>query len=160
MKTYSRALNESYPIKLNSLVVNSPYTFDSYSTSPKIAKLLSLPWGVRIESTSLLALAAKGFLTLTLSMLLSSIFIIAISLPIQGQNNYLSQNTKKLTNEKFELMFNLQATTSFNKLFSKANKLSMKDGEETIYISNQQGSRLSKEFTFHKKQPYIQFSGF
>ena len=157
MKPY---LNDNYSTRLNSLVINTPYKFDSYTTAPKISKLLSFPFGVRVDVESLINLLLRGFFSSALLMLVSSIFLVGICLPIQGQNKELITSTKRLTNKKFELLFNLQEATNYNKLFLKAKSFSMKDSDEVLHINGKPNSEISKEFIIYRKYPYMEFSGF
>jgi hypothetical protein len=163
MKSYSRTINNEYMTRnqaLSSLVINTPYKIDSYTTSPRIAKLLTFPFGLRIDSYSLMKLAFKGIYSMSLLMLISSLCIIGVYLPVQNQNNELFSAAKSLTNQKLVLVAKLNETTTYNKLFSNANSLSLKDSEETIHIrKNQYSYKPNKSLAF-KKYPSIEFSGF
>ena len=145
---------------LSSLVINTPYKVDSYTTSPRIAKLLTFPFGVRIDSYSLIKLIFKGVYSMSLLMLISSLCLIGVYLPVQSHNNELFSAAKSLTNQKLVLLAKLNETTTYNKLFSNANALSLKDSEETIHLrKNQYTYKLNKSIAF-KKYPSIEFSGF
>ena len=163
MKPYSRTINTEYLARnqaLSSLVINTPYKIDSYTTSPRIAKLLTFPFGLRIDSYSLMKLAFKGVYSMSLLMLISSLCIIGVYLPVQNQNNQLFSAAKSLTNQKLVLLEKLNETTTYNKLFSNANSLSLKDTEEVIHIrKNQYAYKPNKSLTF-KKYSSIEFSGF
>ncbi len=163
MKSYSRTIDNEYISRnqrLSSLVINTPYKVDSYTTSPRIAKLLTFPFGLRIDSYSLMKLVFKGVYSMSLLMLLSSLCLIGVYLPVQNQNNQLFSTAKSLTNQKLVLLAKLNETTTYNKLFSNADSLSLKDSEEIIHIrKNQSTYKPNKSITF-KKYPSIEFSGF
>lgn len=159
MKEYISTAGTGYNTKLASLVVNPPYQFDPYSSAPKISKLLSFPFGIKLDSASFLQLLFRGLSMATAILLISSIFLTAVSLPIKGQNVNLYSDTKMLAREKFSLLFNIQETISYNKLFSISRNLAMKDSEETLY-TNSIDEELKREFTFNKKSQDMQFSGF
>ena len=164
MESYSRTINDQFITRnqrLSSLVINTPYKVDSYTTSPRIAKLLTFPFGLRIDSYSLIKLAFKGVYSMSLLMLLSSLCLIGVYLPVQNQNNQLFSAAKSLTNQKLVLLAKLNETTTYNKLFSNANSLSLKDSEEIIHIKkkNQSVYKSNKSIAF-KKYPSIEFSGF
>ncbi len=163
MKSYSRTINDQYLTRnqaLSSLVINPPYKVDSYTTSPRIAKLLSFPFGLRIDSYSLVKLIFKGIFSMSLLMLISSLCLIGVYLPIQTQNNELFSAAKSLTNQKLVLLAKLNETTTYNKLFSSANSLSLKDTEEIIHIRKSQSSYKPNKPILFKKYPSIEFSGF
>src|SRR3989338_8186626 len=146
--------------KLSSLVINTPYKVDSFTTSPRIAKLLTFPFGLRIDSYSLIKLVFKGAYSISLLMLFSSLCLIGVYLPVQNQNNQLFSAAKSLTNQKLILLAKLNETTTYNKLFSNADSLSLKDSEEIIHIrKNQSVYKPNKSITF-KRYPSIEFSGF
>lgn len=146
--------------KLSSLVINTPYKVDSFTTSPRIEKLLTFPFGLRIDSYSLIKLVFKGAYAISLLMLFSSLCLIGVYLPVQNQNNQLFSAAKSLTNQKLVLLAKLNETTTYNKLFSNADSLSLKDSEEIIHIrKNQSVYKPNKSITF-KKYPSIEFSGF
>ncbi|OGI08257.1 MAG: hypothetical protein A3I68_04375 [Candidatus Melainabacteria bacterium RIFCSPLOWO2_02_FULL_35_15] len=163
MKPYSRTINNEYMMKnqkLSSLVINTPYKVDSFTTSPRIAKLLTFPFGLRIDSYSLIKLVFKGAYSISLLMLFSSLCLIGVYLPVQNQNNQLFSAAKSLTNQKLILLAKLNETTTYNKLFSNADSLSLKDSEEIIHIrKNQSVYKPNKSITF-KRYPSIEFSGF
>ena len=164
MENYSRTVNQGYPLRLNSLVMNPPitrhYRTSSYSQASQIPGLLTLPSKIKIDSAAILPAITKGIISLISIMLCTSILLMTINLPIQRLNSHLLTNTKRLTNENFELLAGLQEVTSVRTLFSKAESLSMKDSEETIYLSDKAPQSLEKEFNFNKKHPYMEFSGF
>ena len=163
MKSYSRTINDQYLTRnqaLSSLVINPPYKVDSYTTSPRIAKLLTFPFGVRIDSYSLIKLVFKGICSMSLLMLVSSLCLIGVYLPVQGQNDQLFSAAKSLTNQKLILLAKLNETTTYKKLFSNADSLSLKDSEETIHIRKNQYTYKPNKSTTLKKYPSIEFSGF
>ena len=140
--------------------ITRAYRTSSHSQASQIPGLLTFPSKIKIESASILPIITKGITSLTLIMLCASILMMTINLPIQRLNNHLLSNTKRLTNEKFELLAGLQEATSARVLFSKAENLSMKDSEETIYLNDKAPQSLKEEFNFHKKHPHMEFSGF
>ena len=163
MKPYSRTINNEYLTRnqsLSSLVINQPYKIDSYTTSPRISKLLTFPFGLRIDSYSLMKLAFKGVYSTSLLMLISSLCIISVYLPVQNQNNELFSAAKSLTNQKLVLLEKLNETTTYNKLFSNANSLSLKDTEEIIQIQKNQVTYNQNKSLAFKKYPSIEVSGF
>ena len=53
MKSYSNLYKEEYLSKnqiLSSLVLNTPYKVDGFTTAPKISKILAFPFGIKIDS--------------------------------------------------------------------------------------------------------------
>ena len=163
MESYSRTIHNDYMRRnraLSSLVINTPYKVDSYTTSPRIAKLLTFPFGLRIDSYSLVRLAFKGMLSMSLLMLVTSMCLVGVYLPVQNQNNELFSAAKSLTNEKLVLLANLNETTTYNKLFSNANSLSLKDSDEIIHIRKNQYAYKPNKTVVFKKYPSIEFSGF
>ena len=163
MKPYSRTINSEHLTKnniLSSLVINPPYKIDSYTTSPRIAKLLTFPFGLRIDSYSLAKIVFKGIYSMSLLMLISSLCLIGVYLPIQNQNNQLFNAAKSLTNHKLVLIAKLNETTTYNKIFSNANSFSLKDSEEIIRIRKNQSNYKPNKSTVFKKYPSIEFSGF
>ena len=148
---------------LSSLVVNVPYSVDSYTTAPKISKLLTFPFGIRIDAASLFRLTYQGIILSTLFMTIASLSILCFYLPLQKQNEELFTTAKSLTNKKFSLLVKVQEASSYNKLFSNANTFSLKDTQETIYLNktNQNtGTETPKSLISFNKYPSIQFSGY
>ncbi len=163
MNQYSRTISTNYTPKkqfLSSLVINTPYGVDSYTTSPRIAKLLTLPFGVKIDSHSLVRLVFKGIISISMLMLLLSICLIGVILPVQSQNGELFSAAKTLTNQKLILLARLQETTNYNSLFSNADSLSMKDTGEVIHIKKNNYTYRSNKQTAFNKYPSIEISGF
>lgn len=163
MNPYSRTINSEFATRnqaLSSLVINTPYKVDSYTTSPRIAKLLTFPFGLRIDSYSLMKMVFKGMLSSSVVMLIFSLCLIGVYLPVQNQNNQLYSATKSLTNQNLVLLSDLNETTTYNKLFSGADSLALKDTEEVIHIKKKQAEyKTNKSFTF-KKYPTVEVSGF
>ncbi len=163
MDQYSRTINNDYITKnqyLSSLVINTPYKVDSYTTSPRIAKLLNFPFGLRIDSYSLARLVFNSIISLSMLMLISSLCLIGVILPVQSQNNELLSTAKTLTNQKLFLLATLQENTNYNSLFLNANSLSMKDTNEVIHMRRTTSSyKPDKQVTFNK-YPSIEISGF
>lgn len=147
---------------LSSLVVNPPYKTDGFTTSPTIPKILDLPLGVRINSAVLVRSFLQLMISLTAFMLSASVCICCFYLPVENQNNQLTSEIRTLTNQNLGLLANLQETTSYNRLFSGADALSLVDSEETIYINANTTStpkQIKRALSF-KKYPSIQFAGF
>lgn len=141
-------------------MINPPYKVDSYTTSPKIAKLLTFPFGIRIDSYSLTRLVFKGIISTSILMLISSLCLTGIYLPVQNQNNQLYSAAQTLTNQKLVLLAKVQETTNYNKLFSNANLLSLKDSEETIHLRKNNSIYSPNKQPKSNKYPSIEFSGF
>ncbi len=163
MDQYSRTINSDYILKsqrLSSLVVNTPYNVDSYTSAPRIAKLLTLPFGFRIDSLSLMGLVFKGIISMSITMLLLSVCLVGVILPVQSQNNELFSAAKTLTNQKLILLAKLQETTNYNTLFSNANSLSMKDTDEIIHIKKNNYTYNTDKKIALNKYPSIEISGF
>lgn len=163
MESYSRTINNEYLKRrqvLSSLVINPPYKVDSYTTSPKIAKLLTFPFGIRIDSYSLTRLVFKGIISTSILMLISSLCLTGIYLPVQNQNNQLYSAAQALTNQKLVLLAKVQETTNYNKLFSNANLLSLKDSEEIIHLRKNNSSYSPNKQPKSNKYPSVEFSGF
>ncbi len=147
---------------LSSLVINPPYKIDGYTSSPKVSKTLTLPFGIRLSSALLLKLVLRFTFSMSLFMALSCICLTCLNLPIEKQNNLLVNSAKSLTNEKYYLLQDLQETSSLNKLFSSAESSSLKDAEQVIYAKapiNSTNTKQNKLIAINK-YPSIQFSGF
>ena len=154
---------------LSSLVMNPPYKIDNFTTSPKISKLLTFPFGIKIDSYYLLQLCIQSFTSASLFMLLASVLLFTIYLPIQNQNNILLTNLKTLSNKKLVLLGNIQEASNYNKLFSYAERLDLKDAKGIITVKTStyqgqgqgqgQGQNKNQTLAFNK-YPTIQFAGF
>ena len=147
---------------LSSLVINPPYKIDGYTSSPKVSKTLTLPFGIRLTSALLSRLALRFTFSMSLFMALSCICLTCLNLPIEKQNNSLISSAKSLTNEKYYLLQELQETSSLSKLFSNAESNSLKDAEQVIYAKsavNNTNTKQNKLIAINK-YPSIQFSGF
>ncbi len=147
---------------LSSLVINPPYKIDGYTSSPKVSKTLTLPFGIRLTSALLSRLALRFTFSMSLFMALSCICLTCLNLPIEKQNNSLISSAKSLTNEKYYLLQELQETSSLSKLFSNAESNSLKDAEQVIYAksaANNTNTKQNKLIAINK-YPSIQFSGF
>ncbi|GEM_PF-1999816 len=145
---------------LASLVLNPPYKVDGYTTSPRVSKLLSFPFGIRISRVDFIKHSFQLILSMSLLMLVSSIFISCICLPIEAHNNNLITTAKDLTKEKYLLQGNLEETSTYNRLFSNAEILSLKDTENVIYLSSNNIPEVSTTEPLLNKYPLIQFAGF
>ena len=163
MDQYPRTINNNYIRNnqfLSSLVVNPPYRVDSYTTSPRIAKLLTFPFGLRIDSFSLVSLIFKGVISMSIIMLVLSLCLIGVILPVQSQNNELFSAAKTLTNQKLILLARLQETINYNSLFFNADSLSMKDSGEVIHIRKNNHIYKQNKQPVLNKYPSIEISGF
>lgn len=165
MNQYSNVFNKKYVQNsqiLSSLVINPPYAIDGFTTSPKIAKILSLPFGLRVTSSLLLQLIFKFVSSLSLLTALASILILCLYLPIEKQNNQLISSAKSMSNEKCSLLVSLNETTSYNKLFANAESYSLKDTKQIIHIRSNPVDlkKSSSNLVAFNKYPSIQFSGF
>ena len=147
---------------LSSLVINTPYKFDGHTTSPKVAKTLTLPFGIRLSSATLLIFGKKLFFSSSIFMALSCILLTCLYLPIEKHNLQVINSAKSLTNEKYYLLQNLQESSSYNKLFSNSGTYSLNDAQEVIKIKPLQNNDTTqkKKFISINKYPSIQFSGF
>lgn len=144
---------------LSSLVVNVPYSVDSYTTAPKISKLLTFPFGVRIDTLSLASIIFKLIISLSSFMLVASTCIIAICLPIQSQNFQLHSAIETLTNQKLGLIATLQESTDCNRLFANADTFSLKDSEEVLHINNTSAIKSANKLKI-KNYASLEFVGF
>lgn len=163
MRNYQNTTNEEYfqrNLMLSSLVMNPPYKIDGFNSSPKISKLLSLPLGVRINSSLLTKYAFSFLLSMSIFMLITSICIIFVYLPLQNKNTQLFNNIKKSTNNKLNLLTRLQETTSYNKLYFNASKYSFEEAEEIIHLNPLISTESNKKIISINKYPTIQFAGF
>ena len=153
--------NNEASTRLNSLVINPPYKFDSLTTSPKIAKFLSFPFGIRIDIYTLFKLTLKGFLATSVLMLITSIGIAGVCLPIKSQNYRLYKEAKSQTNKKLNLLVNFQEATNYKKIFATASSLPLSNNSTTLSINTKrQNNNLNKMLQAKKKYSYIQFAGF
>lgn len=146
---------------LRSLVLNPPYRIDGFTTSPKISKVFSFPYGLRIDSHAFFRSIFQLVFMLSLFMSISCVFLLCFYLPIQNQNVELFNTAKNITNKKLALLVDIQEASSYSKLFSSATSLSLIDAKEIIHINkpthNVKG--FESPITF-SKYPSIRFSGF
>jgi len=145
---------------LASLVLNPPYKVDGSTSSPRVSKLLNFPFGIRISRVDFFKHSFRLILSMSLLMLITSIFISFACLPIEAQNNKLITSAKNLTKEKYLLEGNLQETSSYNRLFSSAESLLLKDTENIIYLSSNNIPEAYTTEPLLNKYPLIQFAGF
>lgn len=164
MTAYSNFTKEDFMVKnqvLSSLVLNAPYKVDAFTTSPRIAKIFSLPFGIRIDSGLLLNCFFKSIFHLVALMIIASFLISSLYLYIQKENNQLFQSAKILTNKKLIQLASIQEASSYNKLFLSADMLSLKDPQEIIYIKpDARVLKNSKKLIVLNEYPQVQFSGF
>ena len=163
MRNYQNLSKEIYLSQnqvLGSLVLNPPYKVDGFNTSPRVAKTLSFPFGIRVDSYLLFRSVFNLIFSMSLLMAVSSMLIMCFCLPIQNQNNYMFQSLQSLTNKKFIKVVKLQEVSTYNKLFSNAAILSLKDPEEVIHINNTKGTQIAMKPKTFDKYPSIQFAGF
>ncbi len=147
---------------LNSLVINTPYKFDGYTSAPKIAKVFTLPFGIRANTITILRAGFQFVFSASLFMVISSFLIMSLYLPLQNQNVLMLKNAKSLTNYQFSLEAKLQEASSYTKLFSNADNLSLVDSEQILRV-NSNSNNLSEEkqnLITINKYPSLQFSGF
>ncbi|MBI3591869.1 MAG: hypothetical protein HY094_10885 [Candidatus Melainabacteria bacterium] len=166
MKKYPNFYNEESLQRnqiLSSLVLNPPYKIDGFTTSPKISKIFSFPFGLRIDSYLLFKFIFQFMLSMSLFMTVSCFLILCFYLPIEKQNNKLLNTTRSLTSERYSLLANLQEASTYKKLFLNADIYSLKDAKKIIYIKqsgikvqDKEDSRLIASSNY----PVIQFAGF
>ena len=157
--------NQDYLYKrqgLSSLVLNLPYTVDGFTTAPKIAKILSLPLGIKIEKQAALRCFFGSLFLLILLMTVSCLLALSITIPVQIQNKQLTKNTQRLTYKRLTNIAKVQEASSYNKLFQTAKTLSLKDPQEVIYIKSnaENTSQNQKKLANIVKYPSFQFAGF
>ena len=145
---------------LSSLVVNVPYGTDSFNTAPKISKVLSFPFGLRIDVQSLVWFSIKTTISMILLMIVTSVLVTSLSFPVQNQNFQLLSNAKSLSNQKLLLLAKLQEQTNYNKIFSLANQLSMHDTTDVVYLNREKLNLTANSGLSIKKYPSLQFAGF
>ena len=147
---------------LSSLVINTPYKFDESTTSPRIGKVFSLPFGFRADALAIFKTSFQFVFSVSLFIAVSSFFLISLYFPLQPQNNLLLTSAKRLTNKKFSLQANLQETSSYTKLYTNAEGFSLKDSQEVIHVNNISpivAEEKENLITFNK-YPTLQFAAF
>ena len=160
-----KSFNEDYIQRrqgLSSLVLNVPYRVEGFDTAPKISKLLTFPFGIRIDSLSLYQYIFKFISGMSVLMASTCILITCFYLPIKYQNMEMSTDARILTNKQFALLAKVQETSSYNKLFTSANSLNLEDSKEVVILRNNNtftANKKTKSDTFNK-YPSIHFSGF
>ncbi len=160
-----KSFNEDYIQRrqvLSSLVLNVPYRVEGFDTAPKISKLLTFPFGIRIDSLLLYKYIFKFVSGMSVLMVATCILITCFYLPLKYQNIEMSKNARMLTNKQFALLAKVQETSSYNKLFTNANSLRLEDSKEIINLRNNTYSSTEQSGTFKtfSKYPSIHFSGF
>ena len=170
MPSYSNSINKDYISRsqvLSSLVINTPFPVDKLTTSPQITKIFTFPLGLRIDSATLVKAIFNFIFSMSIFMTIASLFTLSFYLPLQKQNFQLITSAKSLANQQFSLKANLQEVTSYNKLFSNAKNLSLKDSENIIRIPKNtlDNIKTNKPISGNhlitiNKYPSIQFSGF
>ena len=160
-----KSFNENYIQKqqvLSSLVVNVPYRVDGFNTAPKISKLLTFPFGIRINSFLLFKSTYRFILFVSMLMTITCVLVMCFYLPVQYQNNEMSKNARSLINKRFALLAKVQETSSYNKLFTTAVNCNLEDSKEVIRLqdNSQYIAKEPKSFSAFSKYPTIHFSGF
>lgn len=158
MKKHQSQTNQAF----SSLVLNPPYRIDSFSTSPKIAKILDFPFGIRLDIPTILRFIHKLTMSMALFMTISCISIFCFYLPLDKQNTKLFNEAKSLTSEKYSLLVNLHEASTYNKLYSNVDNYSLKDTKEIIHVESNVENPAKKETTLitFNKYPSVQFAGF
>lgn len=164
MNSYNVAKEDfiARPIALSSLVINTPYTLDNNTTAPKIAKLLSLPFGIRITSEVLRLGLFKFALHYVVLMFVGCIFLNFLYIPVNQKNIELLNSSKSLSNKQFNLLADEQEALSFNKLFENANSLPLVEPEKVFHAKDLK-SLISSGISKKEKSgnyPSVQFAGF
>lgn len=147
---------------LSSLVLNPPYNVDGFTTAPKISKVLSLPFGLKIKSASIFSSIFRLIFSMSMLMITTCILILFFYLPLKVQNIELSNTAISLTNNKYTTLAKIQEESNYNRLFSNVSTFSLMDSDEIIHINNDSiipSKEKIKLITFNK-YPSIQFSGF
>lgn len=147
---------------LSSLVINTPYKFDEHTTSPRISKVFSFPFGIRTDAISLFKTSFRFVSSMSLFMIVSCVIGLSLYLPLQAQNNVMLSNAKTLTSKQIALQANLQEESSYTKLFTNLDKLELMDSEQTLHVNNIENTTVVENnnlITFNK-YPSLQFSGF
>lgn len=147
---------------LSSFVINTPYKFDEHTTSPRVAKVFSFPFGVRTDAISIFKGSFKFISSMSLFMIVSCILVLSLYLPLQAQNNLMLNNAKTLTSKQISLQANLQEESSYTKLFTSLDKLELMDSEETVHVNNIKNNTKieNRNLITFNKYPSLQFSGF
>ena len=147
---------------LSSLVVNTPYEFDGFTSSPRIDRVLNTAIGVKSNSQVLSRIAFQIMISLSSAMIASTMILLALYLPLQAQNNLILKSAKSLTNKKLQLQATVQEASSYSLLFNSASTLSLMDSEEVIHL-NSNSVKIEKQknnLLTINKYPSLQFTGF
>ena len=147
---------------LSSLVLNTPFKVDAFTTAPRVPKILDFPFGLKIDSYILFKSTFYLVSSLALLMTFTCILITCFYLPIQNHNSQLFNSAKSLTNRNLTLLVKMQESSNYNTLFKNASNFTLKDSEETIHINNNTiipENENTKLLSFNR-HPVIQFSGF
>lgn len=157
----SRLMNEVITNErvLSSLVVNTPFSVDFYTTSPKVSKTHALPFGGRATTTTIFNMCFCVTSYSVLVLLLSSILLSCISLPLIYENYELMNTSKVLVNEQQNLLTEEQASVSYGRLFRNANKFDFADAKEVIKLRSDIASQVASNKT-NDTMLYIEFSGY
>ncbi len=165
MRSHLNILNEEYLQKrqvLSSLVLNLPYKTDSLTTAPKVSKLLTFPFGIKINAAELVRLTFQFISSMTFLMTATSLLILCIYLPVQYQNDSMLNTAKVLTNEKYSLLANVQEASNYNRLFTNSENLKLNDVNEIIYVptTKETLNHNDRNLITLNKYPSVLFSGF
>ena len=146
---------------LNSLVLNTPSLVDSFTTSPKISKVLSFPFGIKISGEALTKLILKSVTSSVILMTIVSVICLCAYTPLETENSALLMDTKSLINKQYLLIARSQEAATYETLFKNASTLSLKDPEEVIHVKGSQNfsNSYKKNINFNK-YPKLQFAGF
>lgn len=145
---------------LNSLVINTPYKFDTCTTSPTIDKIFALPFGVRASADVLIrsTLNISGACT---ALLLTICFVFnLIYVPLNIENAQLLSTSKTLTNTQYNLIASAQEASNYNKIFESASSYKFIDANEVIHVKNKSQNLKAKTKTKLNKYPSVHYSGF
>jgi hypothetical protein len=132
-------LKDEYILKrrlLSSLVLNPLYGDGRLDTSPKVTRIQSLPFGIKLDSVLLSKFVFSALIFLWVIMGIGCFVTFCISLPLQAQNIQLVNKAKSVANSQLGLTVKLQEVTSSKRLFTSANLFSMKEPEEIIRLNS------------------------
>ncbi len=159
-----KSFNENYIERqqgLSSLVVNVPYKINGFDTAPKISKLLTFPFGIRIDSQLLFKSVFKLVFSMNILMTVACVLTTCVYLPLKYQNVQMNKDIKSLTNKQFALQAEVQNTSTYNRLFSSADNLKFEDSQEIVHVrNNDYPITQAKSAVVFNRYPEIHFSGF
>lgn len=146
---------------LGSLVLNPPLTKDLFTTSPKIEKIFTFPYGVQIEASILSKFIYKFLLNVISFLAVATFAFTFIYIPIQKENQNLLVVSRSLSNKQYTLLATSQEVSTYKKLFEVANYYSLAEPKEIIKV-RKYVHKINKENNFKKSHfyPKNQYSGF